>query len=111
MPETHPFLSDCFSWGGAMLASNLAMTVFGFGDQIKILRKTKDSTSVSLRKYVLLLLSLVVCLAHLAFEKPDVFFVVPATFQLVYATIIAAQIVYYRQYPGGRQPAMPRLAA
>lgn len=111
MFELNPFLSACLSWGAAMLVSNLAMTVFGFGDQIKILRETKDSAGVSLRKYVLLVLTLLVCMAHLAFEQFDVFVAVPAAVQLVYATIITAQIVYYRRYPGGRQPAAPRLAA
>jgi hypothetical protein len=96
-------LSSCLSWGGLTLVSNLAFTVVGFSDQARVLHTTKNSHSISLRMYVLLVLTLLVTLAHFAFEQFDPFVAIPATVQLGFALLVTGQILYYRRYPGGRR--------
>lgn len=111
MPSISTLLDSCLTWGALTLVVNLTFTMVGFTDQIKILHKLKDSAAVSLRKYLLLNVAIVVGLAHFAFERFDVYIAIPAAVQLGFALTVTGQIVYYRRYPGGYRAAAPRLAA
>ena len=103
-------MSDFFSLGVQAIIANLVFTFFGLLDQAKLLHKTKDATSMSIPKWVLLVYSLVVNIAYIRDDGGNIVFLLPCSVQLVVALFLTGMVLYYKKFPGGYQAARPRLA-
>lgn len=92
--------------------AQLALNLVGFPMQIWQLQTAKNSSGLSLAKFGFLLYTLVAGFCYVTLSKHDAVIATNVAIQFVFASVITAQIVYYRRFPGGRRPriTLPRLA-
>jgi hypothetical protein len=82
--------------------AQLALNLVGFPMQIWQLWKAKDSSGLSLAKFGFLLYTLAAGFCYVTLTKPDPIIAANIVVQFAFASVITAQIVHYRRFPGGR---------
>ncbi len=95
------FFSRFFTLDFQAAFANMVFTFFGLGAQTWLLYTTKDATTMSIPKGILLMYSISVNLMYMNKKGRDSVIFIPCFAQLLFVLLITSMVIYYRFFPGG----------